>query len=58
MLTSQSITSYLSKTNVQLGATYSVGKKSTVLYEDGYQASAKYINASADSIGTLKLTTK
>ncbi|KAI6711666.1 hypothetical protein JHW43_005811 [Diplocarpon mali] len=44
------IDSYLSKTNVQLGASYAVGKKSTALYEDGYAAAAKYINATGDSI--------
>ncbi|KAL2070872.1 hypothetical protein VTL71DRAFT_13898 [Oculimacula yallundae] len=45
-----SICNYLSKTNVQLGASYAVGKKSTALYGDGYDAAAKYINASADEI--------
>ncbi|KAH9214464.1 pyridoxal phosphate-dependent transferase [Leptodontidium sp. 2 PMI_412] len=45
-----SICNYLSKTNVQLGASYAVGKKSTASYESGYAAAAKYINASIDSI--------
>ncbi|KAI9048105.1 hypothetical protein LZ554_007901 [Drepanopeziza brunnea f. sp. 'monogermtubi'] len=45
-----SICNYLSKTNVQLGASYAVGKKSNALYKDGYIAAAKYINASADNI--------
>ncbi|KAH7354750.1 pyridoxal phosphate-dependent transferase [Rhexocercosporidium sp. MPI-PUGE-AT-0058] len=45
-----SISNYLSKTNVQLGASYAVGKKSTAIYESGYAAAAKYINAPADNI--------
>ncbi|EON97771.1 putative cysteine desulfurase protein [Phaeoacremonium minimum UCRPA7] len=45
-----SIHNYLSGTNVQLGATYATGKKSTSLYEKGYEAAAKYINASRDEI--------
>lgn len=45
-----SITSYLSSTNVQLGASYAVGKKATSAYNAGYQAAAKYINASTDEI--------
>ncbi|KAI4156299.1 MAG: hypothetical protein LQ340_000389 [Diploschistes diacapsis] len=44
------IQNYLSKTNVQLGASYSISQKSTGLYEKGYQAAAKYINASRDDI--------
>ncbi|PBP26281.1 aminotransferase class-V [Diplocarpon rosae] len=45
-----SICTYLSKTNVQLGASYTVGKKCTALYEAGYAAAAKYIGATDDSI--------
>lgn len=37
--------------NVQLGATYAIGKTSTAKYADGYEAGAKYINASASEIG-------
>ncbi|KAI8156881.1 Cysteine desulfurase-like protein ustD [Colletotrichum sp. SAR 10_86] len=45
-----SIRDYLSQTNVQLGASYKVGQRSTALYGDGYQAGAKYISASPDEI--------
>ncbi|TFB00302.1 putative cysteine desulfurase [Trichoderma ghanense] len=45
-----SIKDYLSSTNVQLGASYAVGKKSTSAYRAGYQAAAKYINADPDEI--------
>ncbi|KAJ4400606.1 hypothetical protein N0V91_008543 [Didymella pomorum] len=45
-----SITQYLSKTNVQLGASYHTGTQSNTKYEEGYQAAAKYINASRDEI--------
>lgn len=45
-----SIRDYLINSNVQLGATYDVGKKATSRYEDGYQAAAKYINASREEI--------
>lgn len=38
-------------TNVQLGASYATGKKSTARYAEGYAAAAKYINASVDEIG-------
>lgn len=47
-----SITEYLSKTNVQLGASYRTGTQSSSKYEHGYQAAAKYINAGRDEIGT------
>lgn len=52
-----SIRDYLINSNVQLGATYDVGKKATSRYEEGYQAAAKYINASREEIGTSYLTT-
>ncbi|KAL7786221.1 pyridoxal phosphate-dependent transferase [Trichoderma ceciliae] len=45
-----SIKDYLSSTNVQLGASYAVGQKSTAAYSAGYKAAAKYINASPDEI--------
>lgn len=45
-----SIKDYLSSTNVQLGASYAMGKKSTAAYSAGYQAAAKYINANPDEI--------
>ncbi|KAF2015662.1 PLP-dependent transferase [Aaosphaeria arxii CBS 175.79] len=44
------ITQYLSKTNVQLGASYHTGTISNTKYEQGYQAAAKYINAGRDEI--------
>ncbi|PSN72456.1 PLP-dependent transferase [Corynespora cassiicola Philippines] len=46
----ESITQYLSKTNVQLGASYHTGQISNTKYEEGYQAAAKYINAGRDEI--------
>jgi hypothetical protein len=46
-----SITQYLSKTNVQLGASYHTGSQSNTKYEQGYQAAAKYMNAGRDEIG-------
>ncbi|KAK7744881.1 hypothetical protein SLS53_003114 [Cytospora paraplurivora] len=45
-----SIRDYLLNSNVQVGATYDVSKKSTSRYEEGYEATAKYINASRDEI--------
>ncbi|RFU73885.1 aminotransferase class-v [Trichoderma arundinaceum] len=45
-----SIRDYLSSTNVQLGASYAIGKKSTAAYDAGYEAAAKYINADPDEI--------
>ncbi|KAF2027158.1 PLP-dependent transferase [Setomelanomma holmii] len=45
-----SIAAYLSKTNVQLGASYHTGTQSNTKYEEGYQAAAKYINAGRDEI--------
>ncbi|CAO2652175.1 Nn.00g004580.m01.CDS01, partial [Neocucurbitaria sp. VM-36] len=46
----ESITRYLSKTNVQLGASYHTGSVSNTKYEEGYQAAANYINAGRDEI--------
>jgi hypothetical protein len=48
---SSSITAYLTKTNVQLGASYHTGTQSNTKYEEGYQAAAKYMNAGRDEIG-------
>ncbi|KZL68964.1 aminotransferase class-v [Colletotrichum incanum] len=45
-----SVRDYLSQTNVQLGASYKVGQRATASYNEGYQAGAKYINASPDEI--------
>lgn len=50
-----SISQYLSKTNVQLGASYHTGTQSNTKYEEGYQAAAKYINASRDEIGIYSI---
>lgn len=44
---------YLSKTNVQLGASYHTGTQSNTKYEEGYQAAAKYMNAGRDEIGNV-----
>jgi len=53
-----SITAYLSKTNVQLGASYHTGTQSNTKYEDGYQAAANYINAGRDEIVLGSSTTQ
>lgn len=47
------ISQYLSKTNVQLGASYHTGQISNAKYKEGYKAAAQYINASPDEIGRL-----
>ncbi|KAH8910473.1 PLP-dependent transferase [Coniochaeta sp. PMI_546] len=52
------IKDYLLNTNVQLGATYATGKKSTARYAEGYAAAAKYINASVDEIVLGSSTTQ
>lgn len=44
------ITDYLTKTNVQLGASYPVSQTSTSKFNDGYAAAAKYVNASPKDI--------
>jgi hypothetical protein len=51
MLTLTRMTAYLTKTNVQLGASYHTGTQSNTKYEEGYQAAAKYMNAGRDEIG-------
>jgi selenocysteine lyase/cysteine desulfurase len=53
-----SIKDYLLNTNVQLGATYATGKKSTARYAEGYAAAAEYINASSDEIVIGSSTTQ
>ncbi|CAE7016285.1 aminotransferase class-v [Pyrenophora teres f. teres] len=53
-----SISQYLSKTNVQLGASYHTGSQSNTKYEQGYQAAAKYINAGRDEIVLGSSTTQ
>ncbi|KAK2756669.1 hypothetical protein FQN54_005114 [Arachnomyces sp. PD_36] len=52
------ISTYLSTTNVQLGATYSVSQKSTALYTNGIKAAAEYINASPDDVVLGSSTTQ
>lgn len=42
---------YITNTNVQLGATYGIAKRSTNLYESGIEAAAAFINAHVDEIG-------
>ncbi|KAB8227857.1 putative aminotransferase [Aspergillus alliaceus] len=46
----ESITSYLTNTNVQLGATYTTSKISTASYTNAYEAAAKFINAKPEEI--------
>jgi hypothetical protein len=50
-LTMASISDYLTNTNVQLGASYSVGQASSRKFAEGYAAAAKYINASPKEVG-------
>jgi hypothetical protein len=40
-----------------MGSTYAVGLKSEALFNAGFEAAARHINASVDEIGTLKLAT-
>ncbi|PYI02979.1 PLP-dependent transferase [Aspergillus sclerotiicarbonarius CBS 121057] len=54
----ESVTSYLSKTNVQLGATYNISKVSTASYGHGYEAAAKFINAKPEEISLGVSTTQ
>ncbi|KAI4217818.1 MAG: hypothetical protein LQ349_009002 [Xanthoria aureola] len=44
------IRTYLEETNVQLGASYNVGQKSTQKYNQGLQAAADFINADVSEI--------
>jgi len=54
----ESIQKYLLETNVQLGASYPIGKRSTSAFKAGYEASAKFINASVDEIISGPSTTQ
>ncbi|KAG0648053.1 Cysteine desulfurase ustD [Hyphodiscus hymeniophilus] len=54
----EDIRQYLSKTNVQLGASYNVGEKSTAIYDLGYKAAASYINASPNEVVLGSSTTQ
>ena len=45
-----SISSYLSTTNVQLGASYPVAQKSTNAYDHGVKVASEYINASPSEV--------
>ncbi|CAD0115299.1 unnamed protein product [Aureobasidium uvarum] len=45
-----SVSEYLSGTNVQLGASYPIAQKSTNLFAAGKDAVAKYINATSDEV--------
>ncbi|KAK4231039.1 pyridoxal phosphate-dependent transferase [Podospora fimiseda] len=50
---------YLLNTNVQLGASYLTGQKSTAIYNNSYEAASKYINApSADHVVLGSSTTQ
>ncbi|PSK53828.1 hypothetical protein B9Z65_7634 [Elsinoe australis] len=44
------VSSYLLKTNVQLGASYPIGELSTSSYSTGYQIASSYVNASPPEI--------
>ncbi|KAI3329817.1 aminotransferase class-V [Ustulina deusta] len=46
----EAIHDYLSRTNVQLGASYETGKLSTERYDAGFAAGARYINAETSEI--------
>jgi selenocysteine lyase/cysteine desulfurase len=45
------IKEYLTKTNVQVGATYAVGKEASNVYYKAYKAAAAFVNASEDEVG-------
>ncbi|KAK7907883.1 cysteine desulfurase protein [Apiospora marii] len=53
-----SICQYLTNNNVQLGATYRVGKLATARYNDGFASAAKYVNAQEDEIAFGSSTTQ
>ncbi|GAM84844.1 hypothetical protein ANO11243_028460 [Dothideomycetidae sp. 11243] len=53
-----SVSTYLATTNVQLGASYPIGKQSSGKYEDGYEMAASYINAGRDEIVLGSSTTQ
>ncbi|KAF2434053.1 PLP-dependent transferase [Tothia fuscella] len=46
----ESISDYLSNNNVQMGASYAIGQKSTNLFREGCKAGARYINAEDDEV--------
>ncbi|KAI1749396.1 aminotransferase class-V [Xylaria castorea] len=46
----EAIRDYLSRTNVQLGASYKTGKLATERYDAGFEAGARYINAETSEI--------
>ncbi|KAI1118818.1 aminotransferase class-V [Nemania sp. NC0429] len=46
----EAIRDYLSRTNVQLGASYKTGKASTERYDAGFAAGAQYVNAEESEI--------
>ncbi|GAB7351676.1 hypothetical protein MBLNU459_g2273t1 [Dothideomycetes sp. NU459] len=48
----ESVSGYLSSTNVQLGASYPIAQQSTRIYTEGEEAVAKYINASPKEINS------
>ncbi|KAL1881528.1 hypothetical protein Plec18167_003124 [Paecilomyces lecythidis] len=54
----ESIQTYLSRTNVQLGATYNVAKACTTAYSNAFIPAAKFINAGADEISIGISTTQ
>ena len=43
--------SYLSGSNVQLGASYEVAREATRRYEEGYEAAARFVGAGRDEVG-------
>ncbi|KAI1158950.1 aminotransferase class-V [Nemania serpens] len=45
----EAIRDYLSRTNVQLGASYKTGKASTERYDAGFAAGTRYVNAEEES---------
>ncbi|MCJ1252278.1 hypothetical protein MMC24_000082 [Lignoscripta atroalba] len=53
-----SIQRYLSQTNVQLGASYDTSRQSSNLYQKGYAAAARYVNASPDEVVIGSSTTQ
>ncbi|KAH8163029.1 hypothetical protein CIB48_g5232 [Xylaria polymorpha] len=54
----EAIRDYLSRTNVQLGATYRTGKLATERYDAGFAAGARYINAEPSEIVFSASTTQ
>ncbi|TRX97911.1 hypothetical protein FHL15_001121 [Xylaria flabelliformis] len=54
----EAIRDYLSRTNVQLGATYKTGKLATERYDAGFAAGARYVNAATSEIAFGASTTQ